>query len=358
MGREYIPLVPRRVPTYPPTHPPRGVCGDVGVWELLQQRRDQLSEAVPGPVEPALHGAEVAGGDLGDLLITLALELAQYEHHPVMLGQLAHALIHRVLQEPLAVEIVGPRGRVLELQRPVVGLPVLLDRLEQHQRVAAAVAQLVLGQVRRDRVNPRREFLGLVEPVQVPEHPDEHFLHQVLGPLPVPDRAVDEVEQARLVAVDQGAERLRVASEVALRHLAVVEIVERRPLQRPRARLAREFEDCPHARSLSRMAAWDPLGPRLPFLISQARHEAYRRAGRSNRRSRGHLENAAPGPACSPVLPRGHQYATAAAGIPPYRGWPRWSWRRGSPHPGSQPAPPSGAAAPARCTRPPPGRGA
>src|SRR5207245_650486 len=86
------------------------------------------------------------------------------------------------------------------------------------------------------------------------------------GPLPVPDRAVDEVEQARLVAVDQGAERLRVASEVALRHLTVVEIVERRPLQRPRARLAREFEDCPHARSLSRMAAWDPLGPRLPFL--------------------------------------------------------------------------------------------
>src|SRR2546428_11696379 len=120
MGREYIPLVPRRVPTYPPTHPPRGVCGDVGVWELLQQRRDQLSEAVPGPVEPALHGAEVAGGDLGDLLITLSLELPQHEHPPGMLGELAHALIHRGLQEPPAGEIGGPRGRVLGTPPPAV----------------------------------------------------------------------------------------------------------------------------------------------------------------------------------------------------------------------------------------------
>src|SRR5438128_107158 len=253
MGREYIPLAPRRVPTYPPTHPPRGVCGDVGVWELLQQRRDQLSEAVPGPVEPALHGAEVARGDLGDLLIALALELAQHEHHSVMLGQPHDAPIHRVLQEPLAVQIVGPRGRILELQRPVVGLPVLLDRLEQHQRVAATVAQLVLGQVRRDRVDPRRELLGLVEAVQVPEHPDEHLLHQVLGPLPVPDGPVDEIEQPRLIAVDQGAERLGVATEVALHHLAVVELVERCPLQRPRAPpwLRGESEDRPHARYLS-----------------------------------------------------------------------------------------------------------
>src|SRR2546427_7621582 len=227
MGREYIPLAPRRVPTYPPTHPPRGVCGDVGVWELLQQRRDQLSEAVPGPVEPALHGAEVAGGDLGDLRITLALELAQHEPHPVMLGQLAHALIHRVLQEPLAVEIVGPRGRVLELERPVVGLPVLLDRLEQHERVAAAVAQLVLGQVRGDRIDPGGELLRLVEAVQMPEYADEHLLHQILGPLPVPDRAVDEIEQSGLVAVDERAEGLPIARQVLEHQPAVVQLVER-----------------------------------------------------------------------------------------------------------------------------------
>src|SRR6267143_184484 len=338
MGRGYIPPMRRRVPTYPPTHPPCGVWGRAYVG-LLQQRPDELREAVAGPVQPALHGAEVTPGDLGDLLIALPLELAQHEHDTVMLGQLAHALIHGVLEEPLAVQIVGPRGRVLELQRPVIGLPVLLDRLEQHQRIATAVAQLVLRQVRRDGVDPRREFLRLIEPVQVAEHPDEHFLHQVLGPLPVPDRPVDEIEQARLVAVDQGAERLGIAAEVALHHLAVVELVERRPLQRPHTRLARQFEDCPHTRSRSR------TGPSSSMM---AWHEAYRRTGRANHRSRGQLQNADPAAPCFPVPRRGHQNATAATGIPPYKGWRPLSWRRGSPHPGSRPARPSVSAAPPR----------
>src|SRR2546427_9132951 len=49
----------------------------------------------------------------------------------VMGGELADALVHRLLQVALAVQVVRPRRRVLKLERAVVGLPVLLDRLEQ-----------------------------------------------------------------------------------------------------------------------------------------------------------------------------------------------------------------------------------
>src|SRR5205809_3427358 len=174
---------------------------------LLQQRADELGEAVAGSIEAALHRTQIAAGDVRDLGVALPLELAQHEHGAVMGRQLAHALVHRLFQIALAVQVVGARRGVLELERPVVGLPVLLDRLEQDQRVAAAIAQLVLTQVRGDRVDPRRELLGLIEPVEVAEHADEHLLHEVLSPFAVADRPVDEVEQAGLVAVDQGPER-------------------------------------------------------------------------------------------------------------------------------------------------------
>ena len=77
----------------------------------------------------------------------------------------------------LAEQVVRPRLGVLELQGAMVLLPVLPDRLEEDQRIPAAVAQFVLGQVGRDRVDPRRELLPLVEAVQVPVHADECLLH-------------------------------------------------------------------------------------------------------------------------------------------------------------------------------------
>src|SRR5207248_3348880 len=78
------------------------------------------------------------------------------------------------------------------------------------------------------------ELLRLVEPVQMPEHPDEHLLHQVFRPFPVPDGPIDEIEQASLIAVDQGAERLRVARQVLEHQPSVVELVQRPALQRAR----------------------------------------------------------------------------------------------------------------------------
>src|SRR6267154_200254 len=88
---------------------------------------------------------------------------------------------------------------------------MLFDRLKQHERIPAAVPELILRQVRRDGVDPGRKLLGLVEAVEVPEHADKDLLHEVLRPLAVSNGPIDEVEQPGLVAVHQGAEGLRVA---------------------------------------------------------------------------------------------------------------------------------------------------
>src|SRR5439155_11137665 len=56
------------------------------VGSLLQQRPDELGEAVPGPIEAALYGAEVAARDIGDLGVALAFQLAEHEDGPVVSG--------------------------------------------------------------------------------------------------------------------------------------------------------------------------------------------------------------------------------------------------------------------------------
>src|SRR5215831_18129729 len=189
---------------------------------LLDQRFDQLGEAVPGPIQAALHGPQITAGYFRDFLVTLALELAQHEHYAMMLGQLADTLLDGVLEEPLAIEIIGPRRRVFKLQRTMIGFPVALDRLEEHQRIAAAIAQLVFRQVRGDRVDPGRKLLRLVEAMQVPEHADEHLLYEVFCALTVPDSAVDETQQPALVAIHQRAEGLWVARQMPLHDMGII----------------------------------------------------------------------------------------------------------------------------------------
>ena len=39
--------------------------------------------------------------------------------------------------------------------------------------------------------------------MQVPVNPDENLLHEVFSSFPVANRSIDEVEKARLVALDQ-----------------------------------------------------------------------------------------------------------------------------------------------------------
>ncbi len=57
--------------------------------------------------------------------------------------------------------------------------------------------------------------------MQVTVDPDERFLHQVLRPIPVPDRPVYEIEQPGLVAPHQLREREAIALQKT-RHQLVI----------------------------------------------------------------------------------------------------------------------------------------
>src|SRR6266853_656245 len=133
----------------------------------------------------------------------------------------------------------------------MVRLPVPLNRLEQDQGIAAPVPQLVLPEVRCNRVDPGRELLRLVEAMQVPEDTDEYLLHQVLRPLAIPDRPIDEVEKSGLIPVDHCTECLWVTSQVTVHQLTVVELMERLARYSAWAVKRRRFalEDCPHVDS-------------------------------------------------------------------------------------------------------------
>src|SRR2546423_7719902 len=199
---------------------------------LNEDGADELGEAIARPIQTTLDRPQIAARDLRNLLIALTLELAEHENLTMMLGQPMHALVHRILQEPLAVQIIGTRGRVLELQGPVIGFPVLLDRLEQHEWVPATVPQLILRQVGRDRVDPGRELLCLIEPVQMAEHPNEDFLHQVFRAFAVADGTVYEIEETGLIAINESPESLGLTCQVPHHDLAVIELVQSLALER------------------------------------------------------------------------------------------------------------------------------
>jgi hypothetical protein len=97
----------------------------------------------------------------------------------------------------------GRDGRIFELQRPIIVLPVLLYRLHQYERIPRAISQFVLRQVGCNRISPRRKLLRAIEAMQVPIDPDENFLHQIFCLLAVADSAIYEVQEPGLIAFHQ-----------------------------------------------------------------------------------------------------------------------------------------------------------
>jgi hypothetical protein len=91
----------------------------------------------------------------------------------------------------------------------------------------------------------------LVEAVQVPEDADEDFLNEVFRPLPIPDCAVDEVEESCLVPVHHCAECLGVTGKVAEHQLTIIELMKRLALEGAWALMRRlhPLEDCSHTDS-------------------------------------------------------------------------------------------------------------
>src|SRR2546423_1690483 len=146
---------------------------------LIYIRGNYLGERISCPIQPGLDRSEIALRNLGNLFVRLTLELTEYEHISVMLGKLGNAFLDDLPQVPLAVHVVGSRCSVLELQRTILILEVFLNRLEQHKRITRPVAELILRQVRCDRVDPRRELLRAVEAMEMPIDANEDFLYQI-----------------------------------------------------------------------------------------------------------------------------------------------------------------------------------
>src|SRR6266849_8125302 len=103
----------------------------------------------------------------------------------------------------LTVHVIWAGRCVFELERTIVIFEVLLDRLKENQRVTRAVTQLILRQIRGNRIDPGRKLLRAVKAMQVAIDANENLLHQIFRLFPVPNRAVHEVQETRLVACDQ-----------------------------------------------------------------------------------------------------------------------------------------------------------
>src|SRR6185503_10628004 len=121
-------------------------------------------------------------------------------------------------QVSLAEQVVRASAGVLELQRPILVFPAPLDRLEEHERISRTISQFVLRQIRRNRVDPRRELFRSVKPMNVAVDANENFLNQILGLLPIADRTVNEVQQSSLIPFDQLLERALLAAEEGTNH--------------------------------------------------------------------------------------------------------------------------------------------
>src|SRR5438876_1158843 len=111
--------------------------------------------------------------------------------------------------------------------------------------------------------------LGVALPLELPQY--EH------RPFAVPDRAVNEIEQPGLIAVDQGAERLMVAGQVFEHHLAIVELVKRLALQRAGGDggLCLPFEGCSHKTGSVVSARNDPGTSETSSCAGTLSHEPY-----------------------------------------------------------------------------------
>src|ERR1043165_741837 len=143
-----------------------------------------------------------------------------------MLGQRRDGLVDELSEMTFPIQVVGPRRRVFELERAISLVGGATKGLEEHQRIARAIPELVLREVRRDRVHPRRELLGAVEAVQVAIDANEDFLHEIFGAFAIADRSIDEVQKPSLVALNELLKGSFVSREKRLHHAAVVESFE------------------------------------------------------------------------------------------------------------------------------------
>src|ERR1700722_3316517 len=98
----------------------------------------------------------------------------------------------------------------------------VLQRLGLAERVAAFAPGKIVDPVGGDAGEPRAQFLPLTQMAQIPPRRDKSFLRQILALAKTAGGAVGERTNERLVARDDLAESVTVASEGGVDQVCIV----------------------------------------------------------------------------------------------------------------------------------------
>src|SRR5437763_11646286 len=169
---------------------------------------EPLSEKQPGAVYARLHVRDADAQGLADLATRQPFDIVQDERRAIRRRQLVDRRGQRRSQ-------LGLKGRVLHAWRPIVaGLDVRARLIEERQDLVqreirpsdAPTAELLVGGVRDDPIEPGAEGRLPFERLDLPDHAPERVLHDLLG-IRVVSRDTDG-EAVRAVSIG-GHELLR-----------------------------------------------------------------------------------------------------------------------------------------------------
>ena len=153
-------------------------------------------------MDAGFHGAERQVERFGDLVVGQIVLVPQQYDHPVVVRQRIDETPDPHLLLGPAGQLVGPRRRILELDRVFLAAGAGLA-LRGRDRAHPAAAQVVDAQARGDGHEPCREGARRIVSFDSPEHADESLLGQVLGVLGAPRHAPGQGEHLPLVALHQ-----------------------------------------------------------------------------------------------------------------------------------------------------------
>ncbi len=162
----------------------------------------------PGPVEPRFHGSNRPVDRFGNLFVGKILIVKKSEDHPILGAKQS--------QRPFEFS-----GEVIGVDHTGSVVNLILGRLGQ-SRPSGTVAQRRSAPVCRDPKQPGTNRPFSVEAGDSPKCPDECFLHDVLGVVPMAHHAKAEAKDHSLKPFDQEARSLPIAGAERLDQRTVI----------------------------------------------------------------------------------------------------------------------------------------
>ena len=184
-------------------HPPADAGGRnetkwSGAWSPSHEWRKDRTQAPPGPEYSGRDGPDGLPGDLGDLAVVEALNVAERDQDPEVTGQCG--------QRPVDVQTPSDIGFDIVWRWWVVRRVARVPR-----RCAAPLRSALLpstrhvssGDVDGNAMDPRHECACAAEGPEPAKCPDERFLREVLGIGIVPRENPHQLVDPPMMTVDE-----------------------------------------------------------------------------------------------------------------------------------------------------------